>query len=202
MNLDIFDYLSISSEAIAGVLGLFIYRFLKRESRLIVVMLCIGTITSFIGAITGLRGINNLFLFHFFTLFEHIITITIIRGWVQVRKIRKALQFIMISFVIFWIISKFTFENIKAYDNYTASLNSTILIIACGYYLSRIFLDQDIPITKLPEFWFALGIFIYHSGVFVLFGTSNLVYFWDWHNRVVLLSRIILIIGLVVEWKK
>lgn len=194
--------IAIIIDVLAVIVGASIFRWISKPYRILAVYLFLGAIISIIGYICATQSINNLFLFHFHTLMENILLSTILLFWIDNIKIKRIIIFTMISFSIFWFISKYTFEDISKFDNYTSSLNSSLLIIYSGYAISRQLLDRTKNLLQFPEFWVSTGILVYYSGCFILFALSNLVYFWTIHNYLLAISKIFFIAGFITEWKK
>src|SRR4030095_11191320 len=100
------------------------------------------------------RAINNLFLYHFYSLLDLII-VTYYLTVVLLKRI-KLFYLISICYTCFWGLNIIMWESLTSFNSNAASLANLIILILSMYYLLELSKSEDIlNFQKLPAFWFA-----------------------------------------------
>ena len=100
------------------------------------------------------RAINNLFLYHFYSLLDLII-VTYYLTVVLLKRI-KLFYLIAICYTCFWGLNIIMWESLTSFNSNAASLANLIILILLMYYLLQLSKSEDIlNFQKLPAFWFA-----------------------------------------------
>lgn len=129
------------------------------------------------------KGINNLFIMHFYTLFEFVVIVYILSQWQNRIRPKILLLITYIPFFIIWLIVKTFIENSTNFDNISSSLSSAIITVISAYTLLGLVKDWGKP-TENAVFLIVSGFLIYFSGNLVLFALSSTVLSSSWviHN--------------------
>ena len=111
---------------------------------------------------------HNLWLISISTLVEFIL-IVIIFYHLKINKREKSILFIAcVSFVIFWLISKLTFEPLSTFNSYTSVVARLFQIFISVSIFFDILKDSNLSLKNDPRIWFASGIIIYSTGTLLL----------------------------------
>lgn len=111
-------------------------------------------------------------------------------------------------FLILSIVNLTSFQGFHTINSYTKAIGGLLIIVFSMSYFY--YLIQNLPaqrLSELPSFWITTGVLVYASGAFVLFiftdylinvMKDNLVYYWGFHNFLVITKHVMILIGL---WK-
>lgn len=174
----------------------------KTDLRILFLFLVFGIIINGVTFILGDHGINNLWVFHFYTLAENIAYLSIFYLWIPDGRVKKAIIPIMVVFAILWIISKFTFENINTFDSYTSSLSGAIIAIIAVYMIYNIISGDEVGITSNYRFLISFGVLFYFSVVLLMFALSNLVYLGYVNSYANIVAKLSICWGFIVACRE
>lgn len=163
--------------------------------------LLVGLIFTGITLFLAKKGINNLWAIHVFTLVEYIILLVLLSRWTQYIIAKKIFYTLIILFITLWIFSKFTFESLKLVDTWTSSISCTVLTISFAYMILEMVSSIEILIIKDYRFWIIVGFLFYFSTSLILYGLSNQILGWGFESISDIISKGLIIIGLLVAWK-
>jgi hypothetical protein len=111
---------------------------------------------------------HNLWLISISTLVEFIL-IVIIFYYLKINEREKSfLLFTGVSFIIFWLISKFTFEPLSTFNSYTSVVARLFQISISVSVFFDILKDPNVRLKNDPRIWIASGIMIYSTGSLIL----------------------------------
>jgi hypothetical protein len=111
---------------------------------------------------------HNLWLISISTLVEFIL-IVIIFYYLKINESEKSfLLFTGVSFIIFWLISKFTFEPLSTFNSYTSVVARLFQISISVSVFFDILKDPNVRLKNDPRIWIASGIMIYSTGSLIL----------------------------------
>ena len=119
------------------------------------------------------RQKNNLFLFHFLTLFQIVVQMIYINKNIQNRKIKRSLIVSSVVLIIFLIINMAFFEKLSSYNSLAIVIKSSAISIFSILAVIDIFRSNDNEIIYLnnrPEFWILTGFLIQALGSFFFEG--------------------------------
>jgi len=139
----------------------------------------------------ALKGINNLFILHIYTVFEFAVIVYILSHWQNKVQPRKLLLFTCIPFFTIWLIIKIFIEDPTNFDNISSSLSSAVITVISAYTLLGLVKNWDKPIEN-TVFLIVSGFLIYFSGNLVLFALSSTVFTNSWiiHNGLVIVKNL------------
>ena len=123
------------------------------------------------------RGINNMFFYHFFSLFE----IAVISYYFLKSLLNKKLTlywFILGGYSVFWFINLFIFEDLAIFNSNSSVVSNLIILLLAMYYLFELSKSEDVLFfQKLPGFWIASAFLV--SCALSIFGFVAYKYFQD-----------------------
>jgi hypothetical protein len=94
-------------------------------------------------------------------------------AWMKKRQNQVMLVVCLSAFILFWIISKFTFEPFSRLDGWTASVSKILQITFSIFILVDIIKESDLVWTRDSRFWVGAGIIIYSAGSIFIFALFN-----------------------------
>ncbi len=187
MNLEV--YLTKIVEVIALMIGWYTFRNLPHPIKLIVYYISFSVVTNILAEWFALLFGNNYILFHFYTPLELIIITITILLIIESKKLKMVSIFILIPYLSFWAISKFTFESLNQVDNVTSTIASTIILFLAVYGILKITLSSFGSIWHDPKIITLFGILIYFGGNLFVMALSNLI-FSRGHDDAIILWKI------------
>lgn len=151
-----------------------INRMNKKEYILLTyVLICFGVFL--ITNIMADKGINNMFFYHFFSLFE----IAIVGYYFIKSLLNRKLTFywfILAGYSIFWIINVLVFEDLSIFNSNSSVVANLIILLLAMYYLFELSKSEDVLyFQRLPGFWIASAFLI--SCALSIFGFVAYKYF-------------------------
>ena len=157
------------------LVGGFRYRNLLRPLRILEWLIIIGILNEGIQRIVASFHYYNLWTSHFYTLIEIVFVVFMYSSWMKNHQKRLMLSFCLSVFVVFWIISKFTFEPLSLADSWTASISKILQIIFSVLLLMDVVRESDIVWTDDPRLWVVAGIIIYSAGSLFFYALYNMM---------------------------
>lgn len=115
---------------------------------------------------------NHFILYHFFTPVEYTLINLYFFYSIRLRIIRKI---ILLSIVLFWIFSIYTFTNTSLlnFPSIANSIESFVLIVSSTLALLTLEPGKEKSIYSVPEFWISLAVLFYFTGTFFFNGAYN-----------------------------
>ena len=124
--------------------------------------------------ILAMYTINNMFLFHFYTLLKFIFFTLFFRMYFQAKWFNWFSIVLIVAFLIFHLAVIFNKGNIDTFDSAEQTVASLVIIIYCiAFYMHSLININEKDITDIPEFWVTSGALIYLAGNLFLFMTYN-----------------------------
>jgi hypothetical protein len=153
---------------------LLLWKKIGKQEAMLLIYLIINILFGVVTNVMGFYHINNLLLYHFYTLFEQWFV-----SWYLISKITRKkssrIYFSMnIGFTIFWIIDIALWEPLNTFNSNTAVISDLILLFLCMYYiLDLVKKDEVLYFQKLPSFWIINGFLIYSALSMLIFAIYN-----------------------------
>jgi len=174
----LFIDLSVLSALIPFVFGIISYRKHKLVlvQQLIFILVVITLLTESVVLFLSYFGINNLPIFHLFTIAQFSIYILIMRKGCKPFLSRSFFHGIFFLFIIFALLDAFWLNNLYSFNNYSRPVASLFLIFfaLCFFYKTL----KELKIQSLerePLFWLSMGMLIYFSCSLFVFLFTNYV---------------------------
>lgn len=189
MSLDV--YLLRITEVIVLMIGWYTFRNLPHSFKIIVYYISFSVIAALLLRLFVFIFENNYIFFHFYTPLELIIITIAILLIVDSKNFKMVAVFILIPYLIFWFVSKFTFESLDQIDNVTSTVANTIIFFLAVYGILKITLSSFGSIWHDPKIITLFGILLYFGGNLFVMALSNLIFskgnddailLWKIHN--------------------
>lgn len=108
------------------------------------------------------RGINNMPLYHSFSLLEFTLFIFYSFSLFESKKTHAVLLSMSIFYLVYWIINISVWESAKIFNSNSAGIAYLFIMIICGlYFLSLSNRTELLYFQKLPQFWVMTGFLFY-----------------------------------------
>lgn len=170
------DYMILKIvEAITLLIGYYSLKILPKPFKILVIYISVSFFTNYLMDIVASIYTNNYFVLHIYTPIELVFLLIIIFRLGKYKKI-KQLTLLIIPFMVFWVVAKFTFESFFQIDNITGAVASGIIFISATYTILKVSLEGIGPIFKDPILIILLGILLYYGGILFVFAMSNTVF--------------------------
>jgi hypothetical protein len=88
---------------------------------------------------------------------------------------KRFFQALMLLYLLFWIIAKFTFEPLNGLYSVTASVSQVLLILGAGYTFFIVIGNRVQPLTKDYRFWVLLSFVIYYAGTLLIIALRGIL---------------------------
>ena len=117
----------------------------------------------------------NMGLVHGYYLIEYVFIISVITVWQESHRMKRFFQALMLLYILFWIIAKFTFEPLSGLYSITASTSQVLLTLSAGYTLFIVIGNRVQPLTKDYRFWVLLSFVIYYAGTLLIIALRGIL---------------------------
>ena len=107
-------------------------------------------------------------LHHIYYLVEYIFIMSIIIVWQQSVKMKRLFYALIILFILFWIIAKFTFEPLSGLYSVIASTSQVLLVIGAELTLFVVVENRMQPVINDFRFWVLLSFILYYAGTLLI----------------------------------
>jgi len=175
MDRPILSYIMLAIEIAVAVLVLFRWKHVTNHLRLIVLLLIITPAIAITELWMGFNGIRNLWVAHIATLLEYVLILSTYYIWEPKIINKRILLICIISFIVLWMISKYTFESFNFLDIYTSIIAKIIEIITSALVLFDVLQDANIELKTDARLWISSGVIIYATGTLFLFALFNMM---------------------------
>lgn len=106
------------------------------------------------------RQLNNMYLYHGYTLAEALVLVPLLHGYAQTNK--TLLMAIMIGYPFFWLINIWLLEPLSTFNSNSATVLAFLLSYLClRYFLYLVKTDHILYFQKMPSFWIVSGLLFY-----------------------------------------
>jgi hypothetical protein len=154
--------------------GLFKFKHLKRDTKILFAFFTVALITEAIVKILAYNKINNLWLFHVFTIVEYSFWVIVFSFWQKEHNVKKILKVSILIFAIIWLVNLiFSIERFSEYNNVSRSIESILLTAIALFTIYNSYLESYVELYKNYIFCFSIGVLIYFSGNFLFFSLGS-----------------------------
>jgi hypothetical protein len=126
VTLPVIAYINIASNFLPIGAGLYKHSWLRNDRILLIVILCLGSITEVLSLYLAIRHFNNLWLLNFYNLVEFVLLAALFSTWQRGRTKKMAVYTCILLYTAFWIIAKATFEPFAAPLEFTRTGSSIV----------------------------------------------------------------------------
>jgi hypothetical protein len=168
-------YLSLFSPIIPICASILKMRTLQRDM-IILSFYMVFALTSDVFLMWFAKGYKfQIGLYHFYYLIEYIFIMSILVIWQESHMMKRIFQASILSYMIFWIIAKLTFEPLDGLYSYIASASQILLIIGAETTIYSVIGKQLQPITKDYHFWVLISFIFYYAGTLLTIASRGLI---------------------------
>lgn len=154
---------------------LFCFKRVTRQYYPLILLFIISGLTETLVAIMRVKGINNFFIFHVYTIIEFILIVFFYRN-VYLGLIKQIWLIVLILIFLTTAYLDFRVNGLRATDNISSSTSSIFLIILSLFSLYQLIKDTSTKnITEKPIFWISSGVLCYFAGNLLVFLFSNYI---------------------------
>jgi hypothetical protein len=109
----------------------------------------------------------DLNVLHIFILTEYILLMLVLYFWQTLISIKKVLLTLILLYIFFWVIAKFSFEPFNGLYSFSLSVSQGILALSAGYTLFVVTENRAEPLATNPRFWFLVSMVFYFIGTLI-----------------------------------
>jgi hypothetical protein len=114
-------------------------------------------------------------LYSFFTAFEFVYYLLIIKYTIYNKKAKKTISWVLATYPVLVVINIF-FIQPRTFHSITYSLGCLLVVVACIYYFFEIFQSRySVNLVREPAFWICSGLLFFYCCTFPLYGVWNLL---------------------------
>jgi len=144
-------------------------KFIRREYLIFFFFIIVGAITEIVSFILSIQRINNHWVAQIYDLLEYILVMLVLSTWQKDSKTRYYFRLTIPVYVLFWVISKFTFEQLNGIGNYTHTFSVVAFIIASVSSLIYFVTEEQGHLIREARFWIACGLLLFFCGNFMFY---------------------------------
>lgn len=154
---------------------LFIQASIPRYLKSFPFFMLITLVVEITGSLLGKHTVAINLLYCFFTAFEFVYYLLLIKYIIYNQKIKKTISWILAVYPVLVVIDVF-FIQPREFHSITYSLGCLLVVLACIYYFLEIFQSKySVNLVKEPAFWICTALLFYYCCTFPLFGVWNLL---------------------------
>jgi hypothetical protein len=128
--------------------------------RLLLVYLLASTLFAGYSNYLADRGMNNMYLYHTFTLVEAVLLLLLLNQYSKMD--RRALVLTLSFYGLFWVVNVLLWEPLTVFNSNSATVLSLITAFFCfRYFLSLINTNDILYFQRLPSFWIVSGLLFF-----------------------------------------
>lgn len=143
---------------------------INRQEIMLLIYLVVSIVFTAITNVMSFYKMNNLALYHFYTLFE-----TAFLAYYILKNTtgRVNLRFYTLGvavFFVFWLMNIFMWEPLNVYNSNTSCLSYLIVVACCMYYMLQLAKsDKILSFQKQPSFWIVSAFFVFSAASVLVF---------------------------------
>jgi hypothetical protein len=113
-------------------------------------------------------------LYNFFSLFEFLFYMYVIRAIIQNKRVKKIVFYISGLYLLLVILSFLFIQKITSFNSMTYALGCLLIGAICIYYFYELFQSShSVSLVRQPSFWICSGLLFYYCCSFPIFGLLN-----------------------------
>jgi hypothetical protein len=163
--------------AISFIVGLFSLYQRKLSNGLLFFpwFLLLTLIVEIFGLVRSEKGLNNIAIYNFFTVFEFVFYFFLLQKNIQKMKARKIVLYSIYVYVFSAVMNIFFVQGMSRFHTLTYSVGCLMLVAVCIYYFFELFqLTKSVNLLREPFFWITSGLLFYYSCSLPIAGLNNL----------------------------
>ena len=171
--------LSIVSGLIPFTVGLYTFRSLSNEMKILVPYFGLALVAEVTLVYIAANHVNNLWLFHIFTIVEYGFFVWVFSTW-QNPTLRTILRASIPLFSAWGLVAMFLLKNLQQFNALGRSVASLVLVAVSSLTLFELSKERFGSVFRESRFWVACATLVYFAGTLVLFALSN-VFVLGWN---------------------
>jgi len=163
---------------IGALIGLTIYfqKNVPQYLKLFPALFLVTLIVEYTGYRIGLKGINNLALYNFFTIFYFCFLFLVLRLIIQRKRVKKIISYCSILFPLIAFYSNLFLTGLHVFPTVIYSIGAILItIFTCSYFYDLFKMPTKINLIRNPAFWICSGLLIFFTCSLPLLLTENLL---------------------------
>ncbi|MCX6121106.1 MAG: hypothetical protein NTX44_05760 [Ignavibacteriales bacterium] len=173
-------FICLDFMSLVGVIGILRFKQLSTPLRYIEGHIIYSVVSGWTEHVLGsYYHVNNLWLIHFNTLINLTLLLAALYCWRFSKWNGILLRWSLYSYIVIWIVGKFSFEPLSGLDVYSNTFAQLIQIIFSVWLMMTVLKDTRIVWKNDSRFWVASGVIIYVTSTFLLFGFFNVLLTWS-----------------------
>ncbi len=177
--LSLISFLSTTLPLATGIYG---FRRFNSELKILVAYFALVVLVEAYCLYQAYNSGNTMWIFRFYTPIEYSFLVLVFSFWQKRAFLRRMLLYSIPLFVLIYLGSESFLETSNNFDNFTASLESVLLVGISAFTLLGINQEDKGNILRDPRFWVGTAVLIYFSGNVMIFALSKEITFWWAHN--------------------
>ncbi len=122
----------------------------------------------------GSRGIPSTILYNFFSVFEFLFYMYVLREMIRNQKIKKIILYIAWAYALLGVANVLFIQKTGSFNSITYTLGCLLIALFCIYFFFELFqMTHSVNLTRLPAFWICAGLLFYYTCSFPLWGLAN-----------------------------
>lgn len=180
------------------------YKRIKRGRLLLLYLLATVLVMGYANYLAD-RGINNMYLYHVYSLIETVLLLPFIEGFFKPSS--RLMWLMLAGYGFVWLVTIFLLEPLTVFNSYSASVSGFLISFFCFRYFLNLINENDILyFQKVPSFWIVSGLLFYAiASILVLssyrykdwFSASDIHLIWKIQQVANMIKFILLSIGLL-----
>ncbi len=120
------------------------------------------------------KTIAILIIYNFFSLFEYLFYMYVLREIIQHKRAKKIIFYITWLYILLEILNFLFIQKITAYNSMTYALGCLLIGAICIYYFFELFQSaHSVSLVRQPSFWICSGLLFYYCCSFPIYGLLN-----------------------------
>jgi hypothetical protein len=142
--------------------------------RLFPIFLFVTIIVEIVSAWMSSRGKPATTLYNFFSCFEFLFYMYVLRVIIHRPRAKKIVFHIAWIYALLGVANVLFIQKFTSYNSLTYALGCLLIAIICIYYFFELFqLTSSVSLLRLPAFWICAGLLFFYCCSFPIFGLLN-----------------------------
>ncbi len=147
---------------------------LRKEQRLVLVLVAITLVSDSITFYLKVREINNLWVYHFFVPIYFLVLVEIYKQELSVLFSGKVFDIFRGLWIAFVIVNSIWFQPLNTFNSNAITTSSLVyIILSLAYFYRLLKKPLNYRLETTPMFWLNTGVLLYYSGTLVMFILIN-----------------------------
>ena len=122
------------------------------------------------------QGKRPTILYSFFTSFEFVFYVYILREIIQSKRMKKYILIALWIFVLALFINFLFLQKTYLFSSLTYSVGCLLIAVGCIYFFYELFQQpHSVNLVRLPAFWICSGLLFYYTCTFPIYGILNFI---------------------------